>query len=302
MLDAATNAFEWRLELDADAAAASRCRASDAEGFERAFDWSGLDAAVGHVPITLRAAAIHGHLVSAGVTTTIVLGWLCSVAPCAMSIAFAFSGTDAVDVLNGALAGCYLAAACAAAVAVFAATRPRSDETSPPWQTAACSVWLQIYAFVMRSLGWAMTACAAIAVWKLGLDAREGAAPVAIDTLLVVAVASCAVVYFRAGVGTRRAASRIVAAAGCDACRLWVMAWLLRASGVLPFFDDTEALGRAMTEHGDLVMNAFTQMLIDEPEWAIGIFAACAASSALIAVAVLSSWRVVPSTSSSPSR
>lgn len=218
---------------------------------------------------------------------TLVMGWLAAVMPLGMSIIFAWVTTDAADVLNASLSLVYLSAIGASATAILASIRPVPGNISHPPRDGVCKIWLQIYGFTVRVLGWGMAISSLVIFLKIVMDGWPGMVQALWDLATLAVFTGAAVAYIQAGRAMKWRARWMVAAAVCDTCRLWIIVWLLRASAVMPFFDDVEALGRAMREHSDLIADAAFQMLAEEAAWLTGSAIVCGVISTVVAFLAL---------------
>jgi hypothetical protein len=62
------------------------------------------------------------------------------------------------------------------------------------------------------------------------------------------------------------------------------MAWFLRASGVLPFYDDLRALGAAMSDNAQIVSREMSRMWDGDRTWLVATAVACLLGSTIVGV------------------
>jgi hypothetical protein len=286
VLDAATNALEWRLELDADAAAANRCLAIGRKVPPIVPPEFSLEGGGVHPPLYLRNTVRQGRPAWRPVATTLMMGWVAVVIPLSMCVLFAWVRTETPDLLNGALAALYLTAVLATVAAVLAAARPAPRRASRRFRKPLSIVWLRIYFTTRRLLGWVMVACTMVLVVKATMDGWQGIT-FGLFHLAVVAVFVATVITYMMASCPNRHNRWVLAAALCDFGRLWIMVWLLRASGVLPYFDDLEGLGLAIGGHLNIIVGEAARMLEEEAEWLTAAAVVCAMASGMVALLVL---------------
>ena len=146
VLDEASNALEWHLELDADAAAVARClEAGRPGGIPSAEHVVTLfDRADAHGPAGLRASALGGASVARSVTYVLLAGWAAMNVPLAASVLFAFTATSDPDLYN-----LLLALVLGASVFIAGGTVLGAAHAGPPGSprvgAAACVFGLRVY-------------------------------------------------------------------------------------------------------------------------------------------------------------
>ncbi len=290
VLDEALFAYEWRLELDADQAARARC---EAEG--RAIDVSLLFGPVpnlapdGHPPWALRRGIVAGAVESGRTATAIfAAGAVIALVPLFMVAIFGSIEVAHADVLNAALGALNLASFAAAGWALVRAYRgrsvgasigipaPRSGRVALPRAMVGAAGRLERSG--ARVLGWAWLV-SAIGIVAIMAAWRSMSASV---------LAASAALLFACAVSRRFASGRagpatVAAYALVEFARFAFTGWFLRATVVLPIFDDMGSLGGAMREHGDLVSMEMARMLVEEQPTLVVIVAASLALSLAIA-------------------
>lgn len=293
VLDAATSALEWWLELDADAAALEGCPAAGGETPQGILAHLAT-ADDGALPAPLRMAALRGGRVKGVLVATLATGWIVAVTPLGMMFAFAAPGVDAADLLNAILAAFYLVAALAAASAVLASARQGPAATTRSWHVAACRVWLKMHAFMMLLLGGGTTAFTLALLARLLLGGWPGAAQAAWCLLALAPLSGASATYLLASNIRKRRAGAMIGAAAIDAARLWLTVWFLRATGHIPINDDLEALGGAIRDNPQVIWDAVGRVWDEEPVWLTCAAVACAVVAGLSAFSVRRSWAQVP--------
>ncbi len=293
VLDFATIALERWLELDADAFSRYRC-------LERGRDipcvpsgkTPSLERADSHPPADFRRAALQGLPARRTLARILRMGWLTAVIPLGLCNLFAWTTTDTPDLINAALTVSYLTGVFSVGAAVVASTRLGPGGSHRPFLEAICDTWLRIYIAATRVVGWVMAGCLLALIWKVASDWGQGKPVSYWTSAILIAFVGAVVIYRMAG---RDSLPRcwVIAAAVCDACRLSIMVWLLRTSGVLPFFDDLPALGRAMTENADLVARAALDIVTEETGWLTTAALLCGLAAAVTAHLVLRAKAVI---------
>ena len=285
VLDEASNALEWRLELDCDMAAARQCRdqgravvAHPAEPLIQNIDRADL-----HGPTNLRALALDGAGARRWVSAVLATGWLAMTLPLAALLAFAWAAVDNPDILELLIAGVLAASLLAAAASVIESARLGSGGAGARLKSAASMIWLRTYLFAARMLAWAVSLLASLLVANLAATVLTGRLPQVTDTAVAAAFCAAAVTYWRVSVVPIRTAW-VVANCAVDALRLWLVAWFLRASGVLPFYDDLTALGAAMRGSAQIIRREMSRMWDGDRTWLLAIAVACLLGSTIVGV------------------
>jgi hypothetical protein len=172
VLDEASNALEWRLELDCDAAAAWRCRdqgrtvvALPAEPLIQNIHRADL-----HPPTGLRALALDGAGARRWVSAVLGVGWLAMTLPLAALTAFAWATVDDPDFIEQLIAGVLAASVLVAAASVAESARIGSGGAGARLKAAASMLGLRTYLFAAGMLAWAGARIAA-----RGQPRRDGA-------------------------------------------------------------------------------------------------------------------------------
>ncbi len=267
VLDEATGAFEWRLEMDADDAALGRCRAEGRDGLERLLDLPRKPSFVraqAHPPATLRSQTTPRHVARLVTGAALLAGWLAAVLPVGMLALFAFTETGDPDRYNALLAALSLLTLAAAAAPLLVAFLIGRGTLLAARPTAALGVvWARVYRTSMILGG------LSLAVWALPMTLATVRESVAgnwnpIDLLSSpMLLASCAALLSasRWGAPTRL----IILAAVVDAGRIFLLTWLLLATAVLPFFDDLAALGAAVRDNPVVVGAEMGRLWAEQP-------------------------------------
>ena len=127
VLDEALAAFEWTLELDADAFAQARCRRVGRTSDASEIDWSPtfLRHADGHPPPLLRQHAMSSGLIDRRtLRTTLTAAWLVAVVPLAMEVLIGVTDTTRPELYNSLLGLAASILLAGAAATLLAAARP----------------------------------------------------------------------------------------------------------------------------------------------------------------------------------
>jgi hypothetical protein len=293
VLDYASIALIWWLELDADAAALSRCRErwNSAEVSDLVFSET-VDNNDPQIPQRLRHRALQDGSVKRTVTLAFMIGWIAAVMPLGMSAVFASTETDASDLLNASLATLYFATLLTAAATVLVAVRPGQGHFSRSVNQAVATIYARIYRTTMRWTGWGVALATAVIFWRMALDGWQGTHQFLWNLAGLSVLVGAFVAYLRAA-GKTLQIHWVLLAAAVDALRLWSMAWLLRASSVLPFFDDLQALGQNMREHGDFVAVEVVRIWMEEPGWLVGVALLCGLGAGGVAILALRSETIL---------
>jgi hypothetical protein len=285
VLDEASNALEWRLELDCDAAAAWRCRdqgrtvvALPAEPLIQNIHRADL-----HPPTGLRALALDGAGARRWVSAVLGVGWLAMTLPLAALTAFAWATVDDPDFIEQLIAGVLAASVLVAAASVAESARIGSGGAGARLKAAASMLGLRTYLFAAGMLAWAVSALASLLVASLAATALRGRLPQVTDALVAAAFCAAAMTYWKVSRAPIRTAW-VVANCTVDALRLWLMAWFLRASGVLPFYDDLRALGAAMSDNAQIVSREMSRMWDGDRTWLVATAVACLLGSTIVGV------------------
>jgi hypothetical protein len=310
VLRRANEAFEWWFELDADRAGLARCL--DENGIRVIRDIISRQAAVApseHAPKKLRIANLDGRPTYRIVGLTLFLGWLAAIFPLLMAIAFSIVTVNAPDQENELLVAVYIVPVFFAVATIFVSTWPVGWRESALIRTAAI-VFLNVYAQTMRWFAWGIVLLAfSVLVKALGDLPYSDAWTVVGSAVLFVVASMVGGVYAKAALAARRglgpALPRMYAfggrryrigwflgAAAFEAMRLWGLAWLLRATSVLPFFNDVAALGAAMQKYGGFVAVEVLRIATEESGWLLRAAVACVLwTSVLTMIAIFSAVR-----------
>ena len=284
VLDEASNALEWRLEFDADAAGVRRClEAGRPAGIPLAMPLASLfDRANAHGPVRLRERALGGQQVDRAIRNVLVTGWLAVTLPLVALALSASATTDHPRYYNAMLDALLVAGLLGAVTALSTAALPVGDLNA-----SVRALVLRVYVAANRSLALAMVVLTFVLVADVTVTAWHGVPPTAPDFVSTVGCATSAAIYAALGAGRFRT-GWILAATVTDATRLWLTAWLLRASGVLPFYDDLEALGTALGSNPGIIGHEMSRMWESDRAWLAGLAVGCVTAAG--AIGLLAAW------------
>ena len=303
----ADGALVWWLEVDADRASLVRLAGPDAAStIQQLISGHAVGLQAQHVPRRLRLAALRESSTYRVIAATLFLSWFAVALPFGMAIVFALVTTQSPDQMNAMLAAIYIAAALSAVFAVALASWPvKSSRTSLIGATSV--IWLEVQAATMRWFGRGLLfGILLISVKMLSDIASSSDRTFAIMMSgVVILTVAVAVVYLKASEAADKGLGRLedrtqtpswrtaevwwlCAAAVCDAVRLSIIVWLLRATAVLPFFDDVGALGDAMRTHGEFVAVEMERIWTEEFSWLLYIAVMCLVWTSLLAAITIS--------------
>jgi hypothetical protein len=278
ILDEALAAFEWRLELDADAAASVRCKAAGRPtGLPKTSDLRSPLRGVssGHPPLILRWVAARSG-VSSHVLIPVILaiGLIIAIEPLGMLTVFAMAESDHPDRVNGLIGIGNLVSllGVTAALVAIARLQPRpggvAASTVAPAQPAfiddASLMVVRIYAIAAGLLGIVMAIFGAgLGLWIVADFANGGGLSI-IELAPLVILALITVTYYNNALD-HPSIPWLAAGAVAEWVRVAGFGWVIMATGVLPFYDDIGALGKAMTDNPTLLYPAMVDILTEEP-------------------------------------
>ena len=283
VLDEASNALEWRLEFDADAAGVRRClEAGRPAGIPLATPLITLfDRADAHGPVRLRERGLSGQQIDRAVRNVLVTGWLAVTLPLVALVLSASATTDSPGYYNAMLDTLLGAGLLGMVAAVSAAALPAGGFSAP-----ARAFVLRVYMASNRFLAWAIVVVTFMLVANIAGAVWHGVRPTALELVSAGGCVSAVVTYVVTGSGRLRT-GWILAAVVADATRLWLTAWLLRASGVLPFYDDLEGLGTALCNNPGIVGHEMSRMWEREPVWLAQLAVWCVIAAGAIGLLVI---------------
>ena len=303
VLDEMMDAYEWRLELDADRAAAARCR-SAGRPFSNTLPKSRLRLAKRlsdrYPPTPLRLIALSGGIpTKLQIWAPLLAGLLVAIVPIALDMVFAFVTPAHPDTYNAALGFLLIVSLTLAGIILLASSIAGGGRSATVMTTEATVPNLPqaiaLFAVRLCTVGWTFMSLAAFSLLTVCavpvLASLRRGVPTPLVILILLGILAVGRWYWRSS--TDWPSSRALARGGaCEFVRLSCQFWFITALAVFPFFNDLGGLGGAIMRNNHLVTPELSRLFITEPARMLAL-AGVAAGLALAIVALALSGRTI---------